>query len=148
MCSVDIRLNSANMDIFRKTTSQCDHFSGPCLLSFQPSCILYSWFEGYLQHIPGSQPVALTLLSFGNIRICFLRESERLFVSLKISHTFDGDCARLSPLPWSVHLRAGRKDDVHRETEGRTVSMGHTVSYLLTRAKQRSNSTSGTVCCV
>lgn len=110
--------------IFRKTTSQRGHFSGPCLRSFQLNCILYSWFGGYLQYIPGSQPAVLTLLSFGNIRICLLRESERLFVSLKISHTFDHDCARLSPPPWSVHLRVGGKEDVHRENGGRTVVYG------------------------
>ena len=87
------------MNVFRKTASQRGHFSGPCLPFFQPSCILYSLSGGYLQYIPGSQPMALTLLSFGNIRICLLRESEGLFVSLKISHTFDCDCARLSPPP-------------------------------------------------
>lgn len=109
------------MDIFRKTTSQRGHFSGPCLLFFQLNCILYSWFGGYLQYIPGSQPAVLTLLSFGNIRICLLGDSEGLFVSLKISHTFDHNCARLYPPAWSVHLRAGGKEDVHGETGGRTV---------------------------
>lgn len=67
---------------------------------------------------------SVDLLSFGNIRLCLLRESEGLFVSLKISHTFDHDCASLSPPPWSVHLRDGGKEDVHRETRGKTVVYG------------------------
>lgn len=40
--------------------------------------------------------MVLTLLSFRKTRMYLLRESERLFVGLKISHTSDRGCARLS----------------------------------------------------
>lgn len=114
-------VSSANTNMFRKITSQRGHCSEPRLLSFQGSYILYSWFGSYFQYILRGQPMMLALLSFGNIRICLPGESKRLFVSLKINHAFDPDCARLSTPPWNPLLRAGGKEHVLRETEGTTI---------------------------
>lgn len=72
----------------------------------------------------------LTLLSFGNIRICLLGDSEGLFVSLKISHTFDHNCARLyPPLEVSISGLVERKMSTGRLEAGQ-LSIGHGLSYL------------------
>lgn len=83
-----------------------------------------------MQCIPGSEPMAVTPLSSVNTRICLLRESERLFISLKISH----DCT--ISLPFHCHLTGDRKTFTGRVKAGQ-LSSGHADSYLEVRLPRK-----------
>ena len=75
--------------------------------------------------------MALALL--GNTRICLLRESERLFVSLKMSCVCH-DCSRLTPPPWLSPLEW--KMSMGSVKAG-PLSIGHTDSYLEVRQPRK-----------
>lgn len=145
--SADIRLSTANMDIFRKQASVVISlglvfFPSNWTAFFTPDLeVIYSISQG-------ASPWHWLYFPL-HIRICLLRESERLFVSLKVSHTFDHDCARLCPPPRNVHLRASRQEDVHRETQGRTIVVYRTHCLLLgDKSPENKSSSAGTVCSI
>ena len=98
MCPVDIGLSNANRDIVRGITSQRGDFSGPDFLTcnctfFAPDMeTIYRIFQG---DSPWYWPYPVLEL------LCFFFSSRlgvKKIVSLKIHHTFDLVCARLTPL--------------------------------------------------